>query len=104
MKKILSLSALALGTFAVAFTLSHCGGSSVCDDPGPRCMNDSAVTDAAKSACNAELNGSCGSQFKALGECSKSNHSCDSNGMSTSGTACQSQSNAYLSCKGFPTM
>jgi hypothetical protein len=82
---------------ASAVGLMACGSSYSCSDKGS-CANDVAPTQASIDACNKLLNGTCSSQAKALGQCGKDKSTCDSAGMSSAGTACDTEFTALTNC------
>ena len=101
MKRILSLTALAIGTLTMAFALSSCGGSSFSCNPSSKCSADPPQTDADKNMCTAALAGKCADQYKAYGQCFIDNQKCDMNNKTDGlGTLalCQSQFQAYQNC------
>jgi hypothetical protein len=88
---------LAGALVASAVGLMSCGSTFSCTSKGP-CANDPTPTQADTDACNKLLNGKCGTQFKAAGQCGLDHSMCGSDGKSTTSASCTTESNDFSTC------
>lgn len=82
---------------ASAVGMMSCGSTFDCKSKGP-CANDPTPDQASIDFCNKALTGTCGTQFKALGQCGVDHSMCGSDGKSTTNTSCSTQLSDYTTC------
>lgn len=85
---------------ASALALAGCGSSFSCDTTSA-CSADPARTADEKAACQAELDGPCGSEYKALGQCAADHQTCTADNTTdpASLSACSSEAAAAATCE-----
>jgi len=85
-----------------ALALSACGSSDFSCDAASACSADPAPTADDIASCKAELDGPCGSEYKAAGQCAQDHQTCTADNTTDpdSGSACASEFAAWLACEG----
>jgi hypothetical protein len=87
--------ALLVGACSSSSSGSGSGGGSFTCDSKSKCPNEGAID---KAACEKIMSSSCGSQFKAYGDCVIANETCDDKGKSVDPPSCKSQQDAFAKC------